>query len=119
MTDYLVAFLEARLDEDQDAALREQAMRAGYKPDEDVVGTVVVFPFDEIGSPGDPARVLVEVAAKRRIVTEHEAVLVAPGRTDTTCAGCGGSYNQRPCATLALLALPYASHPGYQEGWKP
>jgi len=43
----------------------------------------------------DPARVLVEVAAKRRIVDDA------------------------PHATLRLLALPYTDRAGYREEWAP
>jgi hypothetical protein len=49
----------------------------------------------------DPARVLAEIEAKRRIVdlTEH---------------GCGDDYQR----VQRALALPYADHPDYDERWK-
>jgi hypothetical protein len=65
------------------------------------------------------ARVLADVAAKRRIVElhtgehecvsdeAHDAVLVAPG------------YIFHLDPTLKLLALPYSDHPDYREEWKP
>lgn len=60
----------------------------------------------------DPARVLAEVAAKRRII-EH----VVRGRayywdTDNTLFPPG-------LAILGALALPYADRPGYRDEWRP
>lgn len=50
----------------------------------------------------DPARVLVECDAKRRVVAMH-----TPGERDRDCPEC----------TLKLLALPYADRPGYRAEW--
>lgn len=64
----------------------------------------------------DPARVLAEVAAKRRIVGLHEhkadsmALYPNPGNASGLMA-LGG--------VLRLLALPYADHPDYDESWRP
>ena len=54
----------------------------------------------------DPARVLAECDAKRRIVEELQRG-VEPGDewTDPT--------------VLKLLALPYADHPDFREEWRP
>ena len=49
----------------------------------------------------DPARVLAECDAKRRII-EHCGEWVWPD-----------------CRVLHLLALPYADHPDYRAEWKP
>lgn len=57
----------------------------------------------------DPARVLAEVEAKRRIIEEAEAVI------DEDRFGEWGHGGQ----TLRLLALPYAHHPDYDESWRP
>ena len=72
----------------------------------------------------DPARVLREVEAKRRIIDEH------PCREDSidgsrTCPTCivdwqWPKFEPWPCLTLRLLALPYADHAEYrQEEWRP
>lgn len=53
----------------------------------------------------DPARVLAECEAKRRIVARHD-------RDDSTSFG-------QPCQTLRLLALPYADHSDYRPEWHP
>jgi Family of unknown function (DUF6221) len=50
----------------------------------------------------DPARVLAECDAKRRIVELY-----------------GGWADAVEEHVLELLALPYADHPDYQESWKP
>ena len=55
-------------------------------------------------TPLDPARVLAEVAAKRRIV-EHCEV-------DHLVASPGDPY------VLQLLALPYADHSDWREEWR-
>ena len=72
----------------------------------------------------DPSRMLAECEAKRRIVAEH------PHRQWdgwTYCETCnmteGGTiYDVEKagnCPTLRLLALPYADHPAWREGWRP
>lgn len=73
----------------------------------------------------DPARVLAEVGAKRRIVKRHrpwredeDDVTVSGGRLQAgQCYECEGQWV--PCPTLRLLALPYAAHPGYLAEWAP
>lgn len=89
----------------------------------------------------DPARVLAEVEAKRRIIGEH---YIWPERShltgvwaepDPMCGVCvsmqmdqdaGGNrfrdleHVAWPCPTLRLLALPYADHSDYRaEEWAP
>lgn len=73
----------------------------------------------------DPARVLAEVAAKRRILDEHQPIDGVSWHGCTTCdaqgwgsCGCAGSGDW-PCDTVKLLALPYADHPDYREEWRP
>lgn len=80
---------------------------------------------DEVGATHiarhDPARVLREVEAKRRIV-DHYAELRAEV---TACLG-RGDEDAAPVVTEAafaeavgVLALPDADHPDYQPEWKP
>lgn len=79
-----------------------------------------------------PERVLAEVEAKRRIVTEvhRRAGDARPDVGDwqkNACEGCGfggpcDDYwveNIDDCPTLRLLTLPYADHPDYREEWRP
>ena len=76
----------------------------------------------------DPARVLREIDAKRRIIAEHPvdgwrcATCADPEDFDEDVDGDRewsrhGKYY--PCPTLRLLALPYADRPGYREDWRP
>jgi len=69
----------------------------------------------------DPARVLAECEAKRRIVGWHGFGHECPD--DGTVAGLApaGWYGESSdeCPTLLALAMPYADHPDYDEAWKP
>ncbi|MEU8028910.1 DUF6221 family protein [Streptomyces sp. NPDC049099] len=61
----------------------------------------------------DPARVLRNVEAGRALLAEHRPG--EDGRCRTCAAATGGSRQPAPCATLRLLALPFAAHPEYAE----
>jgi hypothetical protein len=71
----------------------------------------------------NPARVLREIDAKRRIMECHEPWTASNG--DTICGRCGREHidgrpgGHFPCQTLRLLALPYSDRPGYREEWRP
>jgi hypothetical protein len=72
----------------------------------------------------DPARVLREIDAKRKLVNLHRPIRAPQpdGITNLDCSTCGGEDKLSPswpCPTLRLLALPYADREGYQEGWRP
>lgn len=58
----------------------------------------------------DPARVLSECEAKRRIVEDCKDYLLHDED------GMGGELAER---TLSRLALPYADHPDYDSEWTP
>lgn len=74
----------------------------------------------------DPARVLRETDAKRRLLDEHK-----PGSpkgrptmerhclTCTTAQAWDEKANEANCLTLRVLALPYSDRPGYREEWRP
>lgn len=111
----LTEFLLARIAEDEEAAHgAAAAMQSNYG-----TGSWDVRPDGRLGLGGglslgvgpvaphvarhDPARVLAECEAKRRIVEE-----VLPIHPD---------YD--PLYVQRLLALPYADHPDYQEAWRP
>lgn len=74
----------------------------------------------------DPARVLREVEAKRRMLDEHTPAR-PPGRPNmerhclscTTAQTWDEASGESTCLTLRLLALPYADHPDYRNDWRP
>jgi hypothetical protein len=147
MTADLVAFLRARLDEDEQAArdaspapwitktgqpwLADHIVfgQSKYMPDR--ISQVCDLTAGQTRAADaahiirhDPARVLAEVDAKRRITDEH------PNVNDGDCGTCitprwgypthgGASAAVWPCQTLRLLALPYADHSDYREEWRP
>jgi hypothetical protein len=71
----------------------------------------------------DPARVLAEVAVKRRIVHLHRELLggtvgagTPPGRR-SVCPTCSGTA---PCETLRVLGALNTGHAEYDKGaWQP
>lgn len=64
----------------------------------------------------DPARVLAECAAKRRIIARHAAgeFADAPGEYYCTLTPTWGFW---PCADLLDLAQPYSTHPDFDPAW--
>ncbi|MFJ6615441.1 DUF6221 family protein [Streptomyces sp. NPDC091289] len=124
-------FLRDRLDED------EQAARAvGYEQIETadhLWGTKYLVLSAELGglrattefdadlaehiARHDPARVLAEVDAKRRMIEtfmrRYEAKMAS-----TTSTTLGLEWAVR-ADVLRLLALPYADHPDYRGDWRP
>lgn len=108
MTEQLVTFLRARLDEDAKAAndFEGACWHADYcdaSPD--------------FHTRFAPPRILAEVEAKREIVRLHWQ------RVSRWCEVCDipGDSQGRPegCTTVRLLALPYADHPDYRPEWRP
>jgi hypothetical protein len=61
----------------------------------------------------DPARVLREVEAKRRLLQQFE--LRGNSVRATVVPATGGVWDD----LLRLLALPYADRPGYRQEWAP
>jgi hypothetical protein len=131
--DDLVAFLRARLDEDERVA---QAAPPGPWAEDashsvvDATGARVIYSVNGgtlhpthavrahvLGN--DPARVLREVAAKREILEQHVPVgggMVCLSYCHTRTPGEEQAW---PCLTMRLLVLPYAGHPDYRDGWTP
>lgn len=123
MTADLVEFLRARLDEDQAGA--QTAGSESWFRDTFLQGTVAVC--DSTGDPivydegsmeeahvqhiarWNPARVLAEIDAKRRII-DHLVWAAEPGHT--VYAGPAG-------VMLRWLAIPYRDHPDHRPEWAP
>ncbi|GLW90853.1 DUF6221 family protein [Actinokineospora globicatena] len=104
-----VAFLSARLAEDADLATAcgcdgEWAAH-GHTVDFCVTDLPGFVPrFAEHVTRHDPARVLREVAAKRRVLKRH-----APGPR----GACRADGSRWPCAEIRDLAAPFADHPDF------
>lgn len=123
MTADLVAFLRARLDEDERTAWQLHARTCGHD------ATTVDAACDCDWHVG---RILADVAAKRAVLTAHEPRTQTtthlqndPGeyiRTWYACPTCNPTQHphiEEGCETLRLLAAVYATHPDYQEQWRP
>lgn len=68
----------------------------------------------------NPARVLAECEAKRRIVMLHHCAPAVGEPWDPVCTVEGyGVTTPNDCDTLRALALPYADHPDYRDEWRP
>ena len=104
----LPEFLTARLDEDEAVARSARWHAVDYNSSEN----------EAHGQRWDPARVLAEVEAKRRIVALHEPYSHGDlGDLCLECAGGAGEGADWPCRTLRILASVYASHKDYRDEW--
>jgi hypothetical protein len=117
----IVEFLAARLNE------REQLARAvehavGDQYDALMAGLGDTYQLGIVSlywRSHDPARVLAEVAAKRRVMERHHA------DDDGSCVGCG-FYNDETrrvedineCPELRDLAAPHDQSPDYDPAWR-
>lgn len=143
----IVAFLRARIDEDEQAACRAGDVRGTgasrahaswsyhrerFEVAVDGVGWSIAA--KKIGGHGDPicdvdgehiarwdpARVLAEVEAKRRIIERHSGDHHCPQPQDpdwlTWIAG-EETRTVYPCGDLRDLAASYADHPDYDPVW--
>ncbi len=134
MSDDLVTWLRAQLDEDERAVLA--LFFPDLPPDLALDELRSMPPIGRLG----PARVLREVEAKRRVISEHQMIGPWPhgGINASTipatfpdvpvcCGTCcwaqdgstGVSYGDWPCVTLAALASVYSDRPGWREEWRP
>lgn len=137
MTDALVQFLRDRLDEDEQVARAVEDRSAPWDGQwvadgDDAArtfnGHVLFYGHNGPLKPGlvdhvvrhDPARVLAEVEAKRRVL---DTIVPRMNEMDDQIDGEWGLGNgpdeYESTALLRLLALPYADHEAYSEDWKP
>jgi len=137
----ITEFLTARLDEDEATAKATAPSGSRYQwrvdvqtdDDERIVGYCVISDPDVSGVAGawglergtgqqvavhialhDPARVLREVEAGRKILAEHVPVR-HQGRL--MCATCLAACTFWPCPTLLALAAVHRDHPDWREDW--
>lgn len=127
----LVEFLRARLDEDEEAARNAtegpwfadhpEPKHWGDDPESALIvrGKVLCILDNQYGGSlcadhivrHDPTRVLAEVAAKRGVIDLYEIASASPELDRDAWLVL--------TETLKLLALPSASHPDYDERWRP
>lgn len=129
MTNELVAFLKARLDEEADLARR--CAGAGVPTTWTAHGVAV--DFGQGGLTGfhtviaqhvalhDPVRVLREVEAKQRVLNRHTLSPAEgdPERPWDDRDDCRFDGDLWPCDDLLDLAHPYGEHPDFPERYKP
>jgi hypothetical protein len=118
-------FLAARLDEDEALARRGLEWQQKYPPATGTAAGPLTQFCTLTGVPclrQNPARVLAEVAAERKILAlhhlDHESYLDGDGieRPGHHCWEC--DQREWPCPTLRALAAVYAGHPDYDPAWK-
>ncbi|MDK0520377.1 DUF6221 family protein [Streptomyces sp. ML-6] len=123
----LVQFLRDRLDEDETLARNtgqwgmswQNLTMDGELRDDANAGTVAHIPHEATRAHiarHDPARVLREVDAKRKLVDQYAEA--ADNDVDEPYEYAYGWANGLGVAAR-LLALPYADHPDYREEWRP
>jgi hypothetical protein len=123
MPDYeeLVGFVRARLDEDYRIAKRTNDVHsAPWQP-------INWGEFCDEYSPDarqhqlrhDPARVLREVEAKKRVIDGCAETLAAEGSWDPLVDGGSGEPYDLAAFVLRMLTLPYSDHQDYREEWAP
>lgn len=131
--DDLVTFLRARLDEDE-AVARDAADYDSWRTDDEggkvipssgiKAGAKTFFIastwFTEYGehiARHDPARVLREVEAKRRVVARYEEATTGAAQEDRLSAASWRPVVSILAPVLRDLAEPYADHPDYRSEW--
>lgn len=136
----LIEFLLARIAEDEAAACQATAGTWTYADGGDVWAgdqPVTLCGFDSAGSlqesiepwnaehivRHDPARVLAECAAKRRIVNAYQLAEADLERSSGYPRRGGKAALSAACSAFRYaamaLAVPYADHPDYDETWRP
>jgi len=127
VTEEIIQFLIARLDEDEAASRIAEAEEASpwstdsrgeniYSASDNPAHPFAIAPWGDLGvevskhiARWDPARVLADIAAKRRIVLERPW---PSGRNWDLVRAWHDT-------TVRLFALQYAAHPDYREEWRP
>lgn len=127
----LVEFLRARLAEDEEAARaategpwfadHPEPKHWGDDPESALLvrGKVLCILDNQYGGPlnvdhivrHDPTRVLAEIVAKRKIIDLYEIASTAPELDRDAWLVMKEA--------VALLAVPFAAHPDYNERWRP
>jgi len=123
--DDLIAFLRARLDEDEQVARATMWDGSGNRAEWSLPASATVNVGGDEFYAGDrtianhivrqaPARVLREAEAKRRILYLAEQLPKVTASMDMF-----DNHRDAWAEVLKQLALPYADHPDYREEWRP
>ena len=115
----LVAFLKARLDEDEAAANAAWGVEWDWR--------YIAQPFGERPSIAhtvhiarhDPARVLREVEAKRAMIARYERAAALPASVVSFTHGQDDGYAQACADAIRDAAAVWSDHPDYRQEWKP
>jgi hypothetical protein len=83
---------------------------SGYDPD---------WSWTRLVNRYDPAHVLADIEAKRRIVELHTPDHECTDGSESYPGVFAGDGSMEVCDSLRLLALSFASHPEYDERWRP
>lgn len=120
MMDDILAFITARLDEDEAAVNHWEEWEAPLGGIE--VREAIGYPSEEYLSIGR-ARVLRQVAAMRKILRIHRTVpaMFRDGSTRDTCSECANDHQipHEPCVFKRIIASIYSDHREYREEWAP
>jgi hypothetical protein len=121
-TDDLVAFITARLDEDEAAA--KAAAKTSDASDWPVLpGTASPYlEFRTHVARHAPARVLRDVNAKRAILADHKHIKVEFGRVGFGCIRCEDDseypmYGDGWCKTVRQFGAVWSDHPDFRPEW--
>jgi uncharacterized protein DUF6221 len=106
MSDELLAFFRARLDEKEAAAwsVHDVAKCDALLYEEDLPGAAARTPDCDCGY---PARVLREVEAGRKILAEFDSAIEEP------------SYYAGLIFAIGVCVAVFSDHPDYRTKWKP
>jgi len=135
----LIAFWEARLDEDEAAAKAATAGPWEFEGDDpaddelysvhdgivDLVGVTVAFTRDRNVANGqhmarhDPDRTIREVEAGRALIERYKRACAVRESVVSFTAGQDDGYRQACEDAIRDLAAIHGDHPDYQQEWKP
>ncbi|MFI2354696.1 DUF6221 family protein [Streptomyces anulatus] len=122
MTDALVAFLRARLDEDCEGASQWHDLECDFHRQSQggiLPAIATAMMLDDVPGAvcdcGGPARTLREVEAKRRILRAHAKW--CEGRCEAKYPE--GGFDAAHYWSVKALAAVYADHPDYLAEWRP
>lgn len=138
--DDLIAFIKARLDEDEAAAKRaesqdarheqhmpeaemrdaiEHASRRSRNYDQPWWAANMRYQLDRRRLPSDPARVLREVAGARNILARYEDCLARMEDPDYPQAVARDQAREYEDFVLTNLTAAWSDHPDYRSEWTP